>query len=329
MKTSSSKELMGDITYLRQGIKQANEQIARLFRELTERIKGGESAGDDILNYSIAHFGEIGGERDKKLREIDNLIRKHEGELLLIVQYEENDGLLVKRCSDDHAKPSNIMGSVFGRKYPTAFWLGQITESGCLKVNAAGGTISFPVNEFVLWTGKNKPITRNSSGPSKEILALLFDTPDNFSLSAFNIMSSARHREATAELHIGTEKVLACFRGEVFDGGLLFYKMAHAVGYPEERMPKDILNRITTIKDEIRTRLIKADAAIQRILNSADKVRVKGSTVLLSGQALGEFKEHQQEISHLLVEAKELGMGNDSVVIKLLKQPDIMEEQTM
>ena len=129
----------------------------------------------------IVHFGEIGGEWEKKLLDMSRLVDGHNGELLLVARYEESEGLVVKHASG-HAKPKGIMGSVFWNvRHPTHLWLGQITEDGHLKVNVMDGTISLPIAEFALWTSDNNPIIRNSPGPNKEVFDLLLDMAHPFS----------------------------------------------------------------------------------------------------------------------------------------------------
>lgn len=295
-------------------IEKLEKSYAEHFKQLRTCIKDGiGSTGDDLWDFAIVHFGEInvgGGGREEKLREIDSLLRAHPGQPLTVVRFRKNEGLSVRAghtggCWD----PRNR--SPFGSGVsPTHIWFGLISEGGVV-VGVKEGTISLPVGEFALWTEKDESIVRNSSGPDADTLGILFDTADLRPLLLSADLFFTDNGETSVKMHIGTNDVLKFFLNER-DGDVLFYRMARMLGYPEGKMPQDILEHVAAIKEGIRASLAEHREAIRLILASASRIPIlqgdEDTVLAVSEETFKIIDKHSKEIHRLLVEAQKLGM---------------------
>lgn len=317
-------ELAADVLAMKKQAITNQKRQDEVFQELQQRVKDGESVGDLIRTYVIKIFGEIDGPMEKKLRGLDRLMGEHMGELLLVVRYKEDEGLVVKYAARE--RQLGIIGPMFGgEKCPTHFWLGLIRKDHLL-VNAQNGSVSLPVEKFAQWKEDDWLVTDNSPPPDNEVFSAIFGVSSLFVPSAASIkLQFPYHGIETAEIHIGTKEVLACLSKEARDGKVLFYEMATAVGYPEEKMPQDVLEHVAAIKEGIRASLREHRDAIRDIVRL--EKRVHAGMPVLSDSAFKKLEKHEQEVRRLLREAKSLGMALDALVIETFKKQGLVAEK--
>ena len=110
---------------------QANDKM----KQLRERIKRGETTGDRIKDFVIARYGSLNKEIEAIYRNLEERIRQHVGEFILMIVKEENfhgcTGFGYKPKDEDYVLDEDL-------------YLGILTD-GTLILNPADNKCEIPV----------------------------------------------------------------------------------------------------------------------------------------------------------------------------------------
>ena len=299
---------------------QANDKM----KQLRERIKRGETTGDRIKDFVIARYGSLNKEIEAIYRNLEERIRQHVGEFILMIVKEENfhgcTGFGYKPKDEDYVLDEDL-------------YLGILTD-GTLILNPADNKCEIPVGGKHVrcrdaWRNeKVELVERNIISNWFHDFGLSLNKP----IKRRNPM--ARFREGLdleLEMKIGDVEVEAWFEKQGGHYLVIFQKASRLLGRKIKRSPQlavelqrryeagaKRLAELIEERNQLKEKIARIFEAVKSGLYSPDGVSVtvcetEDDARVISMGPRQRLKEVEGEIKRQLKIALELDMTNDFI----------------
>ncbi|QQG45708.1 MAG: hypothetical protein HYW89_02205 [Candidatus Sungiibacteriota bacterium] len=126
--------------------KELKDRAGAARRKLIERIKGGETTGDSIKDLVLVRYGVLDEEREKVFRGINERLKNHPGEFILILECREDTS-----CCHPHRPHNELCYHL-----EIEIFLGVLTTTTpALILNSRDGSCALPTVKYVYWRNQS------------------------------------------------------------------------------------------------------------------------------------------------------------------------------